>query len=73
MPADLRIFVNERAFTLPAGSTVRDALRLAAPELLLPEAEGSALVTDGRGVDIALDAPLSGGAILRAHRSSRRG
>lgn len=73
MPADLRIFVNERAFTLPAGSTVLDALRLAAPELLLPEAEGGALVTDGRGVDIALDAPLSGGAILRAHRSSRRG
>lgn len=69
---DLRIFVNERGLTLPAGATVRDALRAAQPELEPLVAAGGAFVTDGRGVEIALDAVLAGGAILRAQRSSRR-
>ena len=73
MPADLRIYLNERGYTLPAGASVRDALRAAAPELL-PDAErGAAAVTDARGLPVALDDRLESGAILRAARSSRRG
>jgi hypothetical protein len=73
MPAELRVFVNERPCSLPAGSTVRDALQAARPELVPLCAAGRATVTDGRGIEIALDAPLTGGAILRAQQTSRRG
>jgi hypothetical protein len=72
MPAELRVFLNERGYSLPTGATVRDAIRLALPELL-PECEtGTALVTDARGLPVDLAQRLSAGAILRAHRSSRR-
>jgi hypothetical protein len=73
MPAELRVFVNEHPYSLPAGSTVRDALRAARPELVPLCEAGGAAVTDGRGIEIALDAPLTGGAILRAQQTSRRG
>ncbi len=73
MPPALRIFVNERPFSVPAGATVADAVRLAEPALLPLLAEGGALVTDARGLEVPLDAPLTGGAILRAQRASRRG
>lgn len=73
MPADVRVFVNERACSLPPGSTVRDALRAVVPELLPLCEAGQAAVTDGRAIEIALDVPLTGGAILRAQQTSRRG
>jgi hypothetical protein len=73
MPAEIRVYVNERGCTLPAGAVVRDALGVAVPELLSAGDAGGVLVTDGRGLAIALTAPLSGGMILRALRSSRRG
>ena len=52
---------------------MRDALRAAAPELVPLCEAGQAVVTDGRAIEIALDAPLTGGAILRAQQTSRRG
>ncbi|MDX2119719.1 MAG: hypothetical protein SF070_01520 [Gemmatimonadota bacterium] len=73
MSTGLRVFVNERPYSLPPGSTVRDALRAAAPELVPLCEAGQAVVTDGRALAIGLDAPLSGGAILRAQPTSRRG
>lgn len=73
MPTELRVFVNERPFSVPAGATVADAVRLAEPALLPLLADGGAFVTDGRGIEVAPDAPLTGGAILRAQRASRRG
>jgi hypothetical protein len=66
----LRIYINERPFTVPAGSTV--AAALAAFDADLANAAG-AMVTDGRGIALALDAPLSGGAILRVLKASRAG
>jgi len=72
MPVDLRVFVNERAYSLPSGSRVRDAILLAAPGLLAEAGTESALITDARGLPIGLDTPLAAGAILRAQRSSRR-
>ena len=73
MPAEIRVYVNERGCTLAAGARVRDALAITAPELLPACESGEARITDGRGLPVDLDAPLSGGAILRALRSSRRG
>ncbi len=73
MPAELRVFVNERAYSLPAGATVRDALRAAEPDLLPLLETGDAVVTDGRGIAVAPDVVLPAGSILRAQRRSRRG
>jgi hypothetical protein len=70
MPADIRIFLNEKGHTLPAGATARDAVAAGAPELLAGLAPGQ--VTDARGLAVELDAPLAAGAILRASRSARR-
>lgn len=73
MPSDIRVYVNERGCTLPSGAVVRDALAATVPELL-PDCEaGEAVITDGRGLPVALDAPVTGGTILRALRSRRRG
>ncbi len=73
MPAEIRVYVNERGCTLPSGAVVRDALAATVPELLPLCDAGAAVITDGRGLPVALDAPISGGTILRALRSSRRG
>ena len=73
MPVELRVYVNDRSCTLPPGALVRQALAAAVPELLPACDAGDALVTDGRGLPVPLDAPVSGGTILRALRTSRRG
>jgi hypothetical protein len=70
MPADIRIFLNEKGHTLPAGATARDAVAAGAPDLLPGLSPGQ--VTDARGLPVELDAPLAAGAILRAARSARR-
>jgi hypothetical protein len=70
--AELRVFLNERGLTLPAGALVRDAIRAGSPDLLPLLARGEAFVTDGCGLPVALDAPLSGGAILRAAATARQ-
>lgn len=71
MPEELRVFLNERGHTLPAGALVRDLLHAIIPELLLSCETGQAFVTDGRGIPVSLDMPLQAGAILRAARSAR--
>lgn len=70
MPADIRIFLNERGYTLPAGATARDAVAAGAPELVAGLSAGQ--VTDARGLPVELDVPLVAGSILRAARSARR-
>jgi hypothetical protein len=73
MPADIRVFVNDRGYSLAVGACVRDAIRAALPELL-PDCEaGHAALTDARGLPVGLDDPLTAGTILRAARSGRRG
>ena len=70
--AEIRVFLNERCLTVPPASTVREVLAAALPDLLPAITGGTAFVTDGRGLPIALDAVLPPGAILRAARSGRR-
>jgi hypothetical protein len=72
MPADIRVFVNQRGFLLPTGATARDAIRMAVPELLEECEAGTAGVSDARGLPLGLDDPLTAGSILRAARLSRR-
>jgi len=73
MPAAFTVFINERPFTVPEGALVRDGLRIAVPDLAGACQRGEALVTDGRGLPLPLDAALAAGTILRVARSSRRG
>lgn len=72
MPPEIRVFVNERGFSLAPGSTARDAIAAALPELVPRLASGAAQVTDARGLPVGLDDPLPAGSILRAAKSSRR-
>ena len=72
MAATLSVFVNERRLAVPEGADVLAAVRAFDPSLEVRLADRSAYVTDGRGLPIPLDAPLSGGAILRVVVSSRR-
>jgi len=72
MLGEIRVFMNERGHTLPAGALVRDALGAIAPDLLPACEAGEAFVTDGRGLSVSLETVLENGAILRAARSGRR-
>jgi len=68
----IRVFVNGSAQLVPQGATARDAVRSFDPELGHQLDEGRAYVTDGRGVRLSPEAPLSAGSILRVVASTRR-
>jgi hypothetical protein len=72
MAGDIRVYLNDRGISLPAGASVRDAIRAALPDLLGECEAGRANLTDARGLPVSLDDPLAAGSILRASRSSRR-
>jgi len=72
MPGAIPVFVNTRSVLVPAGAPVREAIRLAEPALLPMCEAGQVVLTDGRGLPVALEDPLSAGAILRVARTSRR-
>lgn len=65
LPPDIRVFVNEKTYSLPRGATVLDAVRESSAHDGDALAEGRARVTDSRGLPIAPDAVITGGAILR--------
>ncbi len=64
-PEQLRVFVNGTSLFVPRGASVIDAIR----EFGTVEADaveaGTRAVTDSRGLPVALDDPLGGGAVLR--------
>jgi hypothetical protein len=72
MPDQLRVFVNDRGWSLPPGARVREAVIAAAPDLLPACETGQAVLTDARGIAVPLDLVLESGAILRVARASRR-
>ena len=65
MPDVLRCFVNERGLSLAPGATVRDAVAAFDPALAARVMRAEAYVTDARGIRVAPEQPLPGGAILR--------
>ena len=60
-----RVYVDSRPVDVPVSATVLDAVEAANPELAEAVRAGVKGVTDSRGLPIASDAPLHGGAILR--------
>ncbi|HKU60442.1 MAG TPA: hypothetical protein VJQ44_04430 [Gemmatimonadales bacterium] len=69
----MRVFLNALPVDLAPGATVRDALAAHDAAMADQVAAGRAKVTDARGIDLPLDAPLAAGSILRVLVSARRG
>ena len=68
----MRIFLNAQPLDLAPGATVRDAVAAHDAVMAGQVAAGRARVTDARGIDVPLDAPLEAGSILRVLVSARR-
>ena len=64
-PEGVRVYVNERGVTVPAGSVALDAVRALFPEQAIELASGKLRLTDSRGLPVPSETPLSGGAIFR--------
>ena len=64
-PQTLRVFVNGSPLSLPHGETILGAVRAFDAAAAAEVESGVRAVTDSRGLPVALDAPLSGGAVLR--------
>ena len=64
-PESVRVYVNERGVSVPAGSVAIDAVRALFPEQADEVAAGKLRLTDSRGLPIPSDTALSGGAIFR--------
>jgi hypothetical protein len=73
MSETIRVFVNTTALDLPAGADVGEALRAFDPELAASVEQGTAFVTDGRGLEVGPRASLTSGSILRVGVRARRG
>ncbi len=66
------VFVNGHCVRLPPGQPAAGAVALHDAALAGQLASGDAYVTDGRGIRLALDAPVHAGAILRVIVTARR-
>ena len=64
-PPAIRVFVNERGVTVPAGSVALDAVRALFPEDADGIAAGRLRLTDSRGLPVPAEASVHGGAIFR--------
>lgn len=69
----MRVFVNAAPVEVAPGTDVRGAIRAHDPALEARAAAGAALVTDARGIELALDGPLAAGSIVRVVVRARRG
>lgn len=65
MSEPLRVFVNGVGVTVPAGSTVLDAVAAADAPAAEQVRTGTKAVADSRGIAVAPDTPLSGGFVMR--------
>ena len=68
----MRIFLNAIPLDLDPGTTVRDAISAHDPAMAEQVAAGRARVTDARGIDLPLDAPLAAGPTRSPEGSTRR-
>lgn len=66
------VFVDAHPVEMAAGSLARDAVAALDPGLLPRLEDGTAYLTDARGIRLDAGAPLSAGAILRVVKSARR-
>lgn len=61
----VRVFINERGVSVPPGSDMLTAVRAFDAALGDAVAAGEARLTDSRGLPLAADTPVHGGAIVR--------
>lgn len=59
------VFVDGSRVELAAGATALDAVRSSNPDGARQVEEGARVITDSRGIPVANDAPLHGGAVFR--------
>ena len=64
-PTAVRVYVNERGVSVPAGSTALDAVRAFSSDNANELSAGRARLTDSRGLPIDAACAVSGGLILR--------
>lgn len=68
----MTVFVNERPVRLPEGVPAHQAVAEHDPALAARLADGTAYLTDARGLDLDPAAPLTAGDIVRVVVSARR-
>lgn len=68
----LRVFVNGAGVSVPAGSTVIDAVAAADAAAADEVRAGTRLVADSRGIPVPSDTPLSGGYVMRLVSARQR-
>jgi len=69
----LRVFVDAHPVDVAPGSVAREAVAARDPAVLARLDDGTAYLTDGRGIRLDPAAPLGAGAILRVVKRARRG
>lgn len=67
-----RVYINATPIDVPDGSTAADAVRRWDAVVADSLAAGGHALTDSRGLPMAPDAPVSGGAIFRVLPARRR-
>lgn len=65
MTTSVRVYINGTGLEVPAGATVRDALRAWDASAAAAAEQGARAVTDSRGMPVSLGEPLVNGSILR--------
>lgn len=66
------VFVNEKPVCIAPGGTALQAVAALDRDLADRLTVGGAYITDGRGIRLTPDEPLSAGAIIRVILSARR-
>ena len=69
----IRVYVDALPVDVATSATVLDAVRVASVDLAAAISAGERSVTDSRGLPIAADTQLHGGAILRVVALRQRG
>ncbi len=72
MSEPLRVFVNGAGVSVPAGSTVLDAVRAADRSAADAVVAGTRAVADSRGIVVPPTTPLSGGYVMRLVSARQR-
>jgi hypothetical protein len=61
----VRVYVNGRGLDVPPGSSALDAVRAFDDAVAAQLADGTRALVDSRGLPVAPDTPVHGGAIYR--------
>ena len=70
-PGPVTVFINEKLFRVRPGLAAAEAVAQYDPSLPELLRRGTAYLTDGRGIRLSGDAPISAGGIIRVVRTAR--